>query len=381
MLFFRKWFTLFEIIIVLALTGLFITAASYLNRDTRTYQTNAERLANYVDTSLRTAKSNMTLGRWVMSGSTLVATDKRTISIRWTGITTIYGTTNTGTESSLTWPFYDSDTAYQITDMSVSSGILMNGQMPIWDQTGVTMADITILPNWDFQIFSSSVATPIRILRITAGYAGFERSVMIDTVMGRTTSVQWRGEVDYIPAPPAPPPNSCAATPSFVNIGSTNVWSPTTAGQGWYYSTTPGNCSYDCTGGFKWASCLTPPIPSCDTNPAFPNLGTLTTGSPSSVAQAWYYSATPGDCTYACSNGYTGNNCLTAPVNWCAANPTYPNIWALTTGTPSSWNQAWSYSATPGTCTYACTGWYSGPSCATAPCTIWSGNIGTCIIN
>jgi hypothetical protein len=59
----------------------------------------------------------------------------------------------------------------------------MNGQMPIWDQTGVTAADITILQNGDLQIVAASVSTPINSLRITAGYAGFERSVMIDRIM------------------------------------------------------------------------------------------------------------------------------------------------------------------------------------------------------
>lgn len=58
------------------------------------------------------------------------------------------------------------------------------------------------------------------------------------------------------------------------------------------------------------------PVPenSCAANPSFPNLGTLTVGSPSSVGQAWTYSATPGNCTYSCSGGYSGTGCATAPL-------------------------------------------------------------------
>jgi hypothetical protein len=54
------------------------------------------------------------------------------------------------------------------------------------------------------------------------------------------------------------------------------------------------------------------PSNSCATNPSFSNLGTLTTGTPTSVGQAWSYSTTPGNCTYTCINGYSGNNCSTA---------------------------------------------------------------------
>lgn len=58
-----------------------------------------------------------------------------------------------------------------------------------------------------------------------------------------------------------------------------------------------------------------PIIPnSCANNPVFTNLGTTTTGTPTSVGQAWTYSATPGNCTYVCTGGYSGTNCATAPI-------------------------------------------------------------------
>ena len=53
---------------------------------------------------------------------------------------------------------------------------------------------------------------------------------------------------------------------------------------------------------------------SCAANPSFSNLGALTVGSPTSVGQAWTYNATPGKCTYVCTGGYSGNNCATAPI-------------------------------------------------------------------
>ena len=80
-----KWFTLVEILIVLALIGLFAAAASYLTHDSRIAQKNATRLADNINTTFRTARSNMVLGKWVYSGSTLVTTGKRVISISSTG--------------------------------------------------------------------------------------------------------------------------------------------------------------------------------------------------------------------------------------------------------------------------------------------------------
>jgi hypothetical protein len=79
--------------------------------------------------------------------------------------------------------------------------------MPIWDQTGVTASNIIILPNGDLKITAAGVSTPINILRITAGYAGFERSVMIDRIMGRTEVVNGRGEIAYVPPAPIVPIN------------------------------------------------------------------------------------------------------------------------------------------------------------------------------
>lgn len=60
---YKKGFTLFEMMIALALIGLFIVAASYMNRDTRIDQTRAERLSNIVYDQIRTARNNMIIGK------------------------------------------------------------------------------------------------------------------------------------------------------------------------------------------------------------------------------------------------------------------------------------------------------------------------------
>jgi prepilin-type N-terminal cleavage/methylation domain-containing protein len=59
----KKGFTLFEIMIVLALIGLFFVMTSYMTRDPRINQTRTERLVNTVYDQIRTARNNMIIGR------------------------------------------------------------------------------------------------------------------------------------------------------------------------------------------------------------------------------------------------------------------------------------------------------------------------------
>lgn len=64
----------------------------------------------------------------------------------------------------------------------------------------------------------------------------------------------------------------------------------------------------------------------CATNPSFANLGVLTTGTPTSASQAWTYNASnTGPCTYACTGGYSGSGCSTAPI-YSAGQPYYPSL-------------------------------------------------------
>lgn len=68
MIYTKKGFTLFEILIVIALIGLFFTATTYLTRDVRVDQKNAERLSNQIYDIIRNARNNMVIGRGVFTG-------------------------------------------------------------------------------------------------------------------------------------------------------------------------------------------------------------------------------------------------------------------------------------------------------------------------
>ena len=184
----KKGFTLLEMMIVLALIGLFFVMTSYMTSDPRINQTRTERLANTVYDQMRTARNNMIIGRWVLSGTTLVVTTQRNITITNTGIVTsyTYNSTSTGTETRLVTPFFDSDPLYKITNIAISSGALVPWALN-WDLTGsiLTGATITIKPNSDIDIVSTPTSpSPIRLLKVTLGYGNFEQSVIIDRVSG-----------------------------------------------------------------------------------------------------------------------------------------------------------------------------------------------------
>jgi prepilin-type N-terminal cleavage/methylation domain-containing protein len=68
MIYTKKGFTLFEMIIVLSLIGVFFTATTYLTRDVRIDQKNAERLSNQIYDIIRNARNNMVIGRGVFTG-------------------------------------------------------------------------------------------------------------------------------------------------------------------------------------------------------------------------------------------------------------------------------------------------------------------------
>lgn len=59
----KKGFTLFELMIVIALIGIFFMMTSYMSQDVRIYQTKAERLSNVIYDVIRTARNNMIIGR------------------------------------------------------------------------------------------------------------------------------------------------------------------------------------------------------------------------------------------------------------------------------------------------------------------------------
>ena len=59
----KKGFTLLEMMVVLALIGLFFVMTSYMTQDVRINQTRTERLTNTIYDQIRTARNNMIIGR------------------------------------------------------------------------------------------------------------------------------------------------------------------------------------------------------------------------------------------------------------------------------------------------------------------------------
>jgi prepilin-type N-terminal cleavage/methylation domain-containing protein len=59
----KKGLTLFELMIVITIIGIFFTMTSYMTQDVRIYQNKAERLANSIYDAIRVARNNMIIGR------------------------------------------------------------------------------------------------------------------------------------------------------------------------------------------------------------------------------------------------------------------------------------------------------------------------------
>lgn len=190
MMYNKKGFTLVEIAIVIVLIGLFFVITSSMTKDSRTPITKAERLANHIYDITRTTRNNILIGRWTYTGGTLVTVSERTVFISNTWIITRYfhDISNSGTESSLIFPFFDNDKSYRISNIAISSWGIINGVVPLWDNSGMTSASIIMNPSLDNNI--SIVTVPvasipnIRTLKITAEYLWFEQSVVIDRVTG-----------------------------------------------------------------------------------------------------------------------------------------------------------------------------------------------------
>ncbi len=316
----KKWFTVIEIMIVILLMGLFFVVTSQFSNNSNIQQTNVDRLTNNIYDSIRNARNNMLIGRWVLSGSNLIATDRRVISISTSGISTTYSSiTNTGTESTLIWPFFDNDSRYKISDISVSSSTMLSGQPITWNYTGVTSVQIIVSPTADMTITAikwwSGITTPISTVRITASYDGFEKSIMLNTTMGKVEVVTWKWEKDYTMLPP-PTVNSCSlSTPACLVSGWCTILSlaPTSVNQLWNLDTL--SCWFTCSPGYSWTNCEIPPVfscsailPACATNtPATCNLVYL----PVSIDQSWLKSS--ATCGFTCIAPYNWPNCTTPP--------------------------------------------------------------------
>jgi hypothetical protein len=114
-------------------------------------------------------------------------------------ISTYRNGTATGTETTLVERYFDNDPLYKISDISVSSGGIIDGVVPLWDNTGSAISSIaiTIANNADLSITgtgrTNNPLSNIRTLRITASYLTFEKSILIDRITGTIELMQGRG--------------------------------------------------------------------------------------------------------------------------------------------------------------------------------------------
>ncbi|MBX9808796.1 type II secretion system GspH family protein, partial [Candidatus Gracilibacteria bacterium] len=86
MLFSRKGFSLVEMLVVMALVGLFLVATNFLTHDVRIAQTNSEKFANTIEHTIKNARNGMIIGKGVYTGGTLFKAEKRIVSITASGI-------------------------------------------------------------------------------------------------------------------------------------------------------------------------------------------------------------------------------------------------------------------------------------------------------
>lgn len=97
----------------------------------------------------------------------------------------------------------------------------------------------------------------------------------------------------------------------IVGLSSNNTGTLASLGGGLVSTSLGGSASTSVGGGGSVGgtsyTCATPA-------PTGGNYGTTTMGTPTSTNQAWTYNTTPGNCTYVCTGGYSGNECAIAPI-------------------------------------------------------------------
>ncbi len=131
--------------------------------------------------------------------------------------------------------------------------------------------------------------------------------------------------------PPLPPAFTCAARPAYANASFVDG-TPAIANMPW--TQIGPNCKYTCTGGFTGIDCSTPPVGnSCAASPActWYTGCTLTTGTPTSIGQAW--TQVGPNCKYTCNAGFSGPTCAPLGASSCM-----------------SYSETWSWSGQGGNC-------------------------------
>lgn len=179
----KKGFTIFELMVVMALLSIFVVMTVYYMRDSRIPQVKAERLAYVIQDAIATARNNMVIGRGVMSGgTTMTRVDKRKISISTGWVLVQYeraGNLFTETGSEIQYPFFDGDKGYSISNILVSSGTSLVSETQ-YDQSGALNLSLSILPNGDMSATWVGITSPIKSILILSQYDGFTQGVRID---------------------------------------------------------------------------------------------------------------------------------------------------------------------------------------------------------
>ncbi|MBX9809008.1 hypothetical protein K2X92_01295, partial [Candidatus Gracilibacteria bacterium] len=216
----------------------------------------------------------------------------------------------------------------------------------------------------------TGILTPINTIRITAGYQGFERSVVLDRVTGRSEVLKGRDGTDN---PPLPPVNGvCDNTTQYactIGLPSSLVTNYTEFSCG-------GTSTWNCIGiaGGSTQSC-SKGNPNCPINGVCNNstqFGCIT-GIPSNQFTNYTGASCGGVSTWDCMNQFSGSNdigcSMPNPIcaaNYCnATNPICDGVGCNIVFLPTSINQPWLKNAL--SCGFSCINGYEGPNCNVPP--------------
>ncbi len=140
---------------------------------------------------------------------------------------------------------------------------------------------------------------------------------------------------------------------SFTQIWDWSAWTPADSTTAYNTTASTNSCRYKCITWYhtenSWTSCISDTKACTIVNWAW--------------TQTWWGSSWWSCALSSCNSGYaqSGNTCIPK----CNTNPSFSNIWTLSNWIPTTPNQAWTYSATPGNCTYTCINWFVWSNCAT----------------
>ena len=90
------WFTLIELVAVMALIGILILWASNINFNPQIDKQNAEMFTNNVFTNIETIRNNSLLGKWIWSWAVLTHPEKWTVHINSNATGSIHATYTNG---------------------------------------------------------------------------------------------------------------------------------------------------------------------------------------------------------------------------------------------------------------------------------------------